>query len=298
MKTYIEDQHEQYDEITETSSRMTEDVPSPISPFTDTEICENPTTSASIHLLHENDVQKDEPTSSRSLNKRKDQRSSKGNKNGTFKPSKSSFASRFLPRYTHKPHQNDGVFTNLNAKPDVSKEKVEEFPPSYEQAAADATPPYWENTMIAPGISTDDVFIDGLPVGNIFSFLWNMLISVSFQFIGFLFTYLLHTTHASKNGSKAGLGTTLVQYGFYMRSIKNNVFDEDNSNINTEEDSQAYQSDSLDHIIVSYLLMITGWFLLIRSTADFLKARRIEMCVRETSSSSDNSQTETPEITV
>ncbi|KTW27673.1 hypothetical protein T552_02113 [Pneumocystis carinii B80] len=221
-------------------------------------------------------------------------------KNKSGKKYKGSFALRFLPRYTPKLNQNDGVFANLNAKPDISKEMKEEFPPSYEQAAADATPSYWENTMIAPGISTDEVFIDGLPVGNIFGFLWNMLISFSFQFIGFLLTYLLHTTHAAKNGSKAGLGTTLVQYGFYMRSMKYNVFNQDNSDPNSEDDNQTYQSDSLDHIIVSYLLMITGWFLLIRSTADFLKARRIEMCVKETSSSDtpQTSQTETPEAVV
>ncbi len=45
-----------------------------------------------------------------------------------------------------------------------------------------------------------------------------MLVSVSFQFVGFLLTYLLHTTHAAKLGSRAGLGITLIQYGFSMRS--------------------------------------------------------------------------------
>lgn len=31
--------------------------------------------------------------------------------------------------------------------------------------------------------------------------------------LGFLLTYLLHTSHASKNGSRAGLGITLIQLG-------------------------------------------------------------------------------------
>lgn len=62
--------------------------------------------------------------------------------------------------------------------------------------------------------------IDNLPVGSVFAFLWNLLVSVSFQFVGFLLTYLLHTTHASKYGSRAGLGITLIQYGFYMRSAE------------------------------------------------------------------------------
>jgi len=45
-----------------------------------------------------------------------------------------------------------------------------------------------------------------------------MLISISFQFIGFLLTYLLHTTHAARLGSRAGLGVTLIQYGFALRN--------------------------------------------------------------------------------
>ncbi|CAG8088001.1 unnamed protein product, partial [Penicillium nalgiovense] len=111
---------------------------------------------------------------------------------------------------------NDGVFANLAAKPERG-EKNDDLPPSYEEAAADATPPYWETTIVAPGISSDEVYVDGLPVGSVFSFVWNAMISMSFQLVGFLLTYLLHTTHAAKNGSRAGLGLTLVQYGFYMK---------------------------------------------------------------------------------
>lgn len=62
------------------------------------------------------------------------------------------------------------------------------------------------------------MIIEGLPVGSVFSFMWNLLVSVSFQFVGFLLTFLLHTTHAAKFGSRAGLGITFIQYGFYMRS--------------------------------------------------------------------------------
>lgn len=114
---------------------------------------------------------------------------------------------------------HDGVFANLSAKPSPSDDALDEKPPSYEQAAADATPPYWETTILTPGgtASDNDVFIDGLPVGTFFSFVWNAMISMSFQFVGFILTYLLHTTHAAKNGSKAGLGITLIQFGFSMK---------------------------------------------------------------------------------
>ncbi|KAF3800159.1 Protein-L-isoaspartate O-methyltransferase [Colletotrichum gloeosporioides] len=114
--------------------------------------------------------------------------------------------------------QNEGVFSNLTAKPERGGEVKEEQPPTYEQAAADAAPPYWETTILAPGLGgPDEVYIDGMPVGSLFSFVWNGMISMSFQIVGFILTYLLHSTHAAKNGSRAGLGITLIQYGFYMK---------------------------------------------------------------------------------
>lgn len=102
----------------------------------------------------------------------------------------------------------------------VPEEAQKEVPPSYASAQADAVPPYWETTIHAPSASTapGDMVVDALPTGSLFSFLWNMLVSISFQFVGFLLTYLLHTTHAAKLGSRAGLGVTLIQYGFAMRS--------------------------------------------------------------------------------
>ncbi|KAH8929152.1 hypothetical protein BT69DRAFT_1346122 [Atractiella rhizophila] len=129
--------------------------------------------------------------------------------------------------------QNDGVFGNLMAKPEGvrradgtvdyvggdDEDRKEEVLPSYDNALADSSPPYWETTVIAPSgyLGPDDTLVEGLPVGNVFGFAWNLLVSMSFQFVGFLLTYLLHTTHAAKNGSRAGLGVTLIQYGFYIR---------------------------------------------------------------------------------
>jgi hypothetical protein len=146
----------------------------------------------------------------------------------------------------------DGVFANMNAKPERRRRRGEDgedrgddddlvddvLPPTYETAAADTAPPYWETTIIggpgglhplAPGGmgwtpgganvgAIEDLIVDGLPVGNFFGFAWNLLVSMSFQFVGFLLTYLLHTTHAARCGSRAGLGITLVQYGFYLRT--------------------------------------------------------------------------------
>ncbi|KAL9103317.1 MAG: hypothetical protein Q9163_001623 [Psora crenata] len=209
-------------------------------------------------------------------------------------------------------NSNDGVFANLNAKPE-SGEKLEEQPPSYEAAAADATPPYWETTILAPGhlASSDEVYVDGLPVGSVFSFVWNAMISMSFQLVGFLLTYLLHTTHAAKNGSRAGLGITLVQYGFYMRAGAHkssptpppdgsnpvfappadpNTHDFDPSSTAdspaaaaaaamTQSAQNAPASSSGNTDWLAYALMIVGWFILIRAVSDFFKARKHEQLV-------------------
>jgi hypothetical protein len=197
---------------------------------------------------------------------------------------------------------SDGVFANLSAKPERG-EKTEEHPPTYEQAAADAAPPYWETTILAPGLGgPDEVYVEGLPVGSVFSFIWNGMISMSFQLVGFLLTYLLHTTHAAKNGSRAGLGITLVQYGFYMKGSggssgsapvngqdpqytqppdpNSHDFDPDKvTAAGTENTSSGGIGDIASSEWLAYILMIVGWFILIRAVSDFLKARRHEQLV-------------------
>lgn len=189
--------------------------------------------------------------------------------------------------------QTDGVFANLSAKPEVG-EKLEELPPTYEQAAADATPPYWETTILTPGMASNVVFIDGLPVGSVYSFVWNALISMSFQYVGFLLTYLLHTTHAAKDGSRAGLGVTLVQVGFMMRNkqvpaggepppettpSEPNAFNFDGAPDISTDTSSTSGEDNMGRYYLSYILMVVGWFILIRSVSSFLRARRTEQVV-------------------
>lgn len=98
---------------------------------------------------------------------------------------------------------------------------------AYELAVLDAAPPYFDTTVHAPGLGgigvtggmgggLEEILIEGLPLGNPFSFFWSLLVSMSFQFVGFLLTTLLSTSHAAKNGSRAGLGVTLIQYGLFL----------------------------------------------------------------------------------
>jgi hypothetical protein len=130
------------------------------------------------------------------------------------------------------------------------------------------------------------------------------MISMSFQLVGFLLTYLLHTTHAAKNGSRAGLGITLVQYGFYMKGSGGdginqpangqdpnytqppdpNSHDFDPNQVNQAAtqgmDSGSHGwSDVATNEWLAYILMIVGWFILIRAVSDFLRARRHEQLV-------------------
>lgn len=88
---------------------------------------------------------------------------------------------------------------------------------SYNEAQADAVPPYWETTVTSTLDPNADMIVDDLPTGSWYLFFANVFISYFFQFIGFLFTYLLHTTHAAKYGSRVGLGLTLIQFGFQSR---------------------------------------------------------------------------------
>lgn len=190
---------------------------------------------------------------------------------------------------------SDGVFANLSARPerDDPEKGKEELPPSYEQAAADAAPPYWETTILAPGMGgPDEVYVDGMPVGSFFSFVWNCMISTLLQPAGFILCYLLHSTHAAKNGARAGLGITLIQYGFYMKGVT----DDEPPTMNGP-DGYAAPPDPNSHDFkgtdvtdgewgtvsggewLGYVLMVVGWFLLIKSVAEFLRVRRHEQLV-------------------
>lgn len=91
---------------------------------------------------------------------------------------------------------------------------------SYQDAQADAVPPYWETTILAPGPGSGaDLVIEDLPVGSFIVFCLNVFISFGFQFVGFLLTHLLHSTHAAKYGSRTGLGLTFIQIGLYSRTL-------------------------------------------------------------------------------
>ncbi|KAH3669486.1 hypothetical protein OGAPHI_001607 [Ogataea philodendri] len=201
----------------------------------------------------------------------------------------------------------DGVFSNLSAKPSVQTGNEPSYQlPSYDEASQDPTPPYWEASIMA-GFD-DEIFVDGLPVGNIINFLWNMMVSVAFQFVGFVITYLLHTSHAAKNGSQAGLGITLISFGYSsipisygsnaqheeqrLEPVSPNIIDIDSSNAldgdldkftsklplleTSEVEDPTYWNTTP---VFSYALIALGIFLIVKALISFSRARRAEKAI-------------------
>ncbi|KAF9084763.1 hypothetical protein BGX29_002353 [Mortierella sp. GBA35] len=187
----------------------------------------------------------------------------------------------------------DGVFANLSAKPRVEQPAVEELPPPYKAAAMDQSPAYYETAVVSPLYSEDEVLVDGLPVGGLTGFVWNMMISTSFQFVGFFLTYLLHTSHATKNGSKMGLGITFVTMGMQMMSGKGDGQETDSDSDtgymgNTDDGMQSAK----ELMGLSYIMMILGFGIMLQSSLEFVRAKRTEMVINATSSSSSSQATE------
>jgi len=242
---------------------------------------------------------------------------------------------------------NDGVFSNVSAKPTTSGTRVQDgdsiyivpeessstAPPSYAAAQADAAPPYHTSLVLLPPSGLYDnalsgsptqgsVIVDSLPTGTLFAFLWNTLVSTTFQFVGFVLTWVMHTTHAAKFGSRAGLGITLIQWGFALRARLDDAMNagagtwedgtpltfgsteeaEDYYNniaapatttqpIPTQDESQWNNSLLTGPIAtewLSFFLMTIGWFLLLTSSLGFWRVKRWERSILASHASSSS----------
>ncbi|KAG0249508.1 Nedd4 interacting protein [Mortierella polycephala] len=190
----------------------------------------------------------------------------------------------------------DGVFSNLSAKPRVEKPFQEELPPPYKAAALDQSPVYYETTVVAPGCSENDVLVDGLPVGGFVGFMWNMIISMSFQFVGFFLTYLLHTSHATKNGSKMGLGITFISMGTQVLSGKTDMDEQpdviDDTDTGYMGDVEQGLGSIKEYMWISYFMMFVGSAIILQSGYDFLRAKRTERVINATSPTSASQDAE------
>lgn len=201
----------------------------------------------------------------------------------------------------------DGVFRNLMAKPDTEAERVtqEQHPPTYEEAAADSSPEYWETTMLSP-MYENEVFVQGLSVGNLANFVWNALVTVAFQLVGFILCYLLHTSHAAKQGTRAGLGVMFIMFGYdripsnFGRSDKIPIrYEPDDPNAFDITKSTSFKAGSkVDsfHLLmfsqqdtvqvantrtpyIAYGLIAFGIFVIIKAEIDYYKVKQKEKLI-------------------
>jgi len=184
---------------------------------------------------------------------------------------------------------------------------AEDVPPDYASAARDQPPGYWPETIHAPHMPSvaGEMVVDGLPTGSVLSFLWSFVVSMSFQWVGFLLTYILHTNHAGRYGSRAGLGITLIQTGYYIHrrreEMKESVDDVgptkrwrpsastpvalqlngtsgmDNGSIMAQDDMQTLPmfGEAFSEWI-SFFFMTLGWFVLLISVLGYWRVKRWE----------------------
>ncbi|KAI6047431.1 hypothetical protein EDC04DRAFT_621890 [Pisolithus marmoratus] len=225
---------------------------------------------------------------------------------------------------------NDGVFNNITAKPSTSGIRVQDGdnvyivpeessaipPPTYASAQADAVPPYHTSTLLLPStgghLTQGDIIVDALPTGTLFAFLWNALVSTTFQFIGFALTWVMGTTHAARHGSRAGLGITLIQWGLALRArldeagswneptfatakeadeyyqgtgrYNNSSIEQPNVPNGSQTDDFTWKGDvafasPIATEWLSFVLMTAGWFLLLTSTLGFWRVKRWEKSI-------------------
>ncbi|KAJ2776825.1 hypothetical protein GGI15_004719 [Coemansia interrupta] len=188
------------------------------------------------------------------------------------------------------PNPTDGVFANMSAKPDLYLGYDDKVPnealPTYQDIygpQSSSAPPYFETAVISVG-DEDELLVEGLPVGSLGVFMVNMVVSTAFQVVGYMLTFLLHSSHAAKNGSLAGLGITFMNFGFYIRTHLGQGMVDDGAPGQQPPgppggDGQ-YDSDTpLDNAYFAYLLMVVGAGIFIKAVFDYIRVRRLQTII-------------------
>jgi hypothetical protein len=221
----------------------------------------------------------------------------------------------------------DGVFSNLNAKPDrprVDRDPNDRgddddiadntLPPNYETAAADCAPPYWETTFF-PGAHSlvsnsstwtpesenagpvHSLVIDELPIGSITGFVWNFVISSTFQFVGFLVTFFLYSTHGAKSGCISGLGISLMRYSLFLFSRISQARDSSKNRTKKNDKPPPTEYQFTRARNVSTAVLIFGLLLIILSIWRFVHLYRYgQRLAKERQPQTDNVQEERQNI--
>lgn len=110
---------------------------------------------------------------------------------------------------------HDGVFSNLNEKPEVRSDAL----PTYTQVTGEAEyDPFhgYDVTYCRIGDFYGEMLIDNIPAGTWAGLLLSAFFSCIFDFIGFIMTFFLSTSHGTRKGALIGLSITLARYGLMI----------------------------------------------------------------------------------
>ncbi len=165
-------------------------------------------------------------------------------------------------------------------------------PPSYDKEAP--PPEYVDYTLPPPYISPtspqhetaaymfdsqdDELLIDGLPVGHPFLLIVNLMISMSFDFVGFMLTYMLATSHSARAGSRLGFGLTLLRYGLYVRYAEEDQDMYAHRHYNSHMTPAEFKAQTR---FMSYLLMILGFLILVFANIDYYRVNKIRRVIMQ-----------------
>ena len=185
----------------------------------------------------------------------------------------------------------DGVFVNLAPKMDLPPTYANDPLPTYGEAVVDVAPlqGYSGAIVLTPTAALHEVQVGGLPVGSVGTFVVSLVVAWFFGVVGYLCAVILSSTHAGRNGARAGLGLQFVQLGFYLRTLSmhalemaNSTNDEDNSDDHDHDGAGGEGSDASSVMIgspvplwVGYLVMVVGWLLFVHGCSVFHHVRRI-----------------------
>ncbi|KAG0290747.1 hypothetical protein BGZ98_003301 [Dissophora globulifera] len=194
-----------------------------------------------------------------------------------------------------RPTASDGVFANISAKPEVEGQKNNELqPPTYDSAVQDITPPYFEMAVASPNVFGNEILVEGIPVGTLFQFFWNVagltMVNFGIRMRGGLGA-MFGNTDDNYNNPNVG-PPTLGSAGEITNVDKNYPVYVDDTGYVSEPDA-TYGSDSgnvasqmewfdagMENHWVSLILMITGWLIIVKALAEYATAKRTERIMK------------------
>jgi len=187
---------------------------------------------------------------------------------------KKSFLSEFgffrkTPKKTTVIRPIDGVFSNLNEKPEVRSDAL----PTYTQVTgeSDQDPLYGHEVVFCRYSDICmELLIDNLTPGSWPGFMVSIFIVMSLDLLGFLMTLFFSSSHGSKKGAFAGLSMLFLKYGYFVMPVNVNENYEGASSMN-EEINELYSSER-----VGYTLIILAVLLLFYSISKFKKILKIQ----------------------